>query len=995
MSKSLTTFNPKSNRQIKVGTASFNKLIKEGYTFVDNVLIPPDTTDFAFSRVQSHWINVNSALYKNNKKNYEVKDKVIVPKNDGTVMGVNKRRIKIGSRVYKKLLDIGYTYDDNLKSLIYPINITSIPILNGNVHKEVFDMIRSEKFSHLNLFAGDLSVIINLHGQRLKHIKDEIFGNSSALYEKILTQIDFYESKPSAVHFGPSFDGEQNCVIKCIEEHYNHHKYPFDKFSDIYDKYKEGVFESDLEDISKKFKMRITVNINKKQHVFGEKRTNRASLTLYYHNNHMKLVNMNYKDKLDLFVDNLSFSTVEKLKDITNVIRNKDKIYSIETADTKYRLKIDEEIDLEKESCFSATSYYVKEFIKANPQIRCINKQHDNIDAIHSIVQNGIMFSRNSKAGVCIDLKCAYTNFKNFSSYTGFPSDLSSCVNTDTIKEEEILDIIDNYEGFALIECFSIFDYSFQDNSDSEVETATVVTDDNYDFFSDYEEEEKKQEPPLPFFEKEQSERKIKKYKRWVSFPYLRHRLSLSEFNDIQIMNLMIGLNRVHLNLEVFNDTPKRTLHKVFGKLINKTINNSFTTIDPFVSQNNNGTLLHKIDEESLYICNSWEIKVGSMYYPHITSYVQQYTEIEIEKKYLELRRNNIEVYRVWVDGIVVPPDTVFPVETQELWHIKDANAMGFMSKLNYVIGVNPCKYAESFNNLLYQSEGLQNRFLITGEAGTGKSYNIKKLFNQMSNSIILVYTHNLARNYIGFNVDTIQGFILKKNSMYENIFIDEYFMIGSKLFAELPQNALHIVVGDEGQLPCFQDVPLDISDYTHIKLKKNYRQLDIKFISNLHRTRECGDISWIKQKISLENALKLKHTILCATHDEIDRINKIGHEMNTNKEINGVKINTPVRFNKTAANYVAGDIGIIDEIEGTDFITILKYNGDKVKMKIATLLKKERISLAYAETIHGVQGKTLRGGLVINEYRMFDKAMPYVAVSRVVEEKQLFLLLR
>ena len=906
----ISVFNPKSNKFLKYNSPGFKKLIRDdNYTFVNNALVPPNTTDFAFSTVQNHWINRNSAMYLKNQNNYSIVNQIIVPIDNGTVMGIKKRRISMQCTAYRKLLNIGYTLDAERKALIYPINIESIaPVEDNHFPRELISLVRSNRYSHLVIRLGEETRTIDVRDRRYRDIRNEWYSNFYERYtDQTVLQIDLYESSPVYVAFGPSFEGDKNCLISSIENHFKQYNYPLTDLDDMYEDYKDGVFESDIDDISKKLKMKIVVYVGKKEIIYGGKRNTRSQLKLFYHNNHVQSTIIENKDKENIFIEDLSFlNTGVNIDDITNVIIGKNNIYMISTNLINYRLKIENGIDLEKAECYSATSYYTKQFIKKNPFMRNIVKNHDNIDAIRSIILNGIMFSSNPSAGICIDLKGAYSNFKDFKSYTGFPSDLSSCVETKNMEQYEIIKIVNECEGFALISCWSIFDSNAPwKEKDPPIKTEVNLekydmdlTSDDQELFSDDDDQEDEITiEPKPFIPKKRI-----KIKRWVSFPYLRHRMSLDIDNDIDIQYLMIGSNRINLNLKMFDNVENITFHKVLGKMINHSINNSFTTTDPIISMNYKGSLIHTdSSQQKLFICNNYKENINSNYYPHITGYIHQYTEIEIEKKYLQLLKEDIPVYRIWVDGIVVPANT--KVINSDIWHIKDANKIDYMTALKYITGVPPVKSAESFNNILTnlyteKDTEIPYKYCITGEAGTGKTYSIKKLYSQMNNCIILVYTCALERNYLnensdnilekfpGYKVDTLQGFVANpcNSSNYETIIVDEYSMIGTKLFEKIPffDQKKIIVAGDLGQLKCIKDSPLNTDLFKTITLTKNYRQAaDPKFLSNLQKTRLTGDLSWIKQKISLENALKLNYTILCATHLEIERINVIGHALN------------------------------------------------------------------------------------------------------------------
>lgn len=1065
-------FNPKSNKHLKINSPGFKKLLKDDkYTFENGVLVPPDRSNFAFSTVQNHWISKDSTLYKKNIKNYDVIDSTLMPKDDGTVMGINKRRISRQAAAYRKLLAIGYTYDDERKALIYPLKVEHITHDSKNMPTGFCLKLRSLKYSHMIIQVGDNQYNIAIGERPMRNIREDWYKKTSAMYtgnDDIVSQIDLYESVPRVVTFGPSFEGDPNCFISRLESHFKQYNYPTSDFEKLYKEYEDGVFESDIENISKKLKLKITVFAGRKDIVYGEKRNMRSQAKLHYFNNHIQATVVENKDKEVVFIENLSISSLCEqgvdINDITNVIGGVSVIndketkvtYMVSTDAINYRLKNDRMIDLEENDCFTATSYYLKQLIATNPLMKNIVSNHDNLDAIHTIAQNGVMFCNQRSGGKCIDLKGAYSNYINFTSYTGLPSDLSSCVETKEMKYSTILKIITECEGFALIDCFSVFD-KWSDAELIKDPESIVFSKPIMDYESDDEDltpleiEKNKKIQATILSMKERSDQKAAieaaktrvKSKRWVSFPYLRHRLALDVAKDIHISYLMIATNRIDLNVEAFSNASKREFHKALGKMISHRGSDGFTTTDPVVANNYMGAMIYenKEQDKQLFACSVPCERLGFNYHPHITSYIQQYTEIEIEKKYLEIRRKNILVYRIWVDGIVIPSNADIKIDSS-MWHIKNCDGLDYVLPLKYVVGVPPIRHNNIFNNTLTnlyhriwppvcsndEEKAIQpHRYCIVGSAGTGKSYNLRELFKQMNNSIILVFSNKLKRNYAGLKVRTIQKFLARFDSSYETILIDEYSMIGQDLIDSIRfiDTKRIVLVGDMGQLKCVGGEPINTLPYTKITLTHNYRQEDdVEFFKKLELTRKTHDVSWIQQTISIEDAIKQKFTILCITNDEIKRVNKIGHALNPNPEICELKVGTPIRFRKTAhkkktsvlycyerddeddSEYVAGDVGIIFSIDTNECVTIIKYiktdknNNDihmekNVHLDNKLVLNKNQITFAYGETIHSAQGTTIKDGNIlinIGEDRIFDDQLTYVAASRAVKENQLYL---
>lgn len=967
--------NPSTNRTIKQSGALFRNLINDGWTFT-TYLVPPlaQQKNYCLAPILGQWFLINSPSFEkiSQKENYEVvvvnnhkefREKV----NITTVMGVNKIRIKINGNTFNKLINIGYTYDVERNRMIYPIMFSLYRVPSRGSYMEtpggLFEDIEP-KHTHILVTTSLGTITITCNGRPLSEIREdyfkEVFYDLQINPEMEILSIKLYEGGGD-VMFGPSYEGSSNCVIKCIEEHFKIKGYLYD-FEKLYEEFNEGVFQTDIGVLSKRLKMKIIVNVSKDQIVYGEKRTNKAQLKLYYHNNHMTTVDSNLVEKETIFVKDLK-QVVNTLKGntITKIIKGKLTWYSIETQTTIYRLKEEEGIDLELEDCFSATSYYTRKFIKNNPKFLPIPKCHDNLDAIKSTVKNGITASfyqnYNNKELVCIDLKKAYSNYANFPEYTGFPTDLSQCISTTGI---DYMSIVNTSEGFAL---------------------TNMV-----DMFTD------------------------KNILRWISFPNLRHRLDLCyPYNQVKVSYLMFGINKSDLNCKMFDSLNKRALHKVFGKFTANNKNDSFVTSDPIVGYSYGGShIIDKTDEE-IFMCNNWiKSTSNSTYFPHISSYVHQYTEIQIEKMYLQLKKENIKVYCIWIDGITLAKKDIDKVTVnKDLWHIKEEDicAFTFTSENTYTIGVPPYKYSEKYNNLLSTSEKVSdNKFCINGEAGTGKSYNIRQLYLQLCNTIILVPTNALKRQYPGFNVETVDGYIISHKSSFTNIIIDEYTMVSTETLNKLDlSNKILILVGDNMQLEVHIGTPIDVSDFTIITLLENFRQMDPFLLEKLSHTRITGDLTWIEKAVTIEQAIKNEFYIICSRNETINDINIIGEQMNSepyllnSNNFTGVKINTPIKCNATIRPlFCAGDLGSIISVNIPEKTVLLHLNVENIDVEVPITYfttKEPKIKKAYAITFHSVQGMTIDGNIAISNNKLWGTRMPYVGASRATRLSNLYLL--
>jgi hypothetical protein len=1001
--------NPKSGRKIKKNSSRYNELLRTDFILENDALKPRNLGNYVYSEVKNIYVNKDGKLYQEIIKDYEVKENKFVQKITDTIFDPSGKKIDKDSRAYNNLIDLGYSYNDETNKLQYPIEIEILDQINEDIYPGLIEkiMVNPDKYNHIFIEGRDgYSATLDLPKTR-REIHN--WWYETIMYEnQTIYSVHLYPNMKD-VHFGPSYNGPKNCVISELENHFIKKDYQYD-FSKFYKKYCDGVFEKDFKELTTKLKMRIIVNVGNKEYVFGRTKNNKSQLNLFYRNNHMTASKVQFKEKENIFVldVNQMLPSLE-LKNITNIIKGKEKTFAIETEDKIYRLKIDDGVDLELNDVFSSTTYYTKKFLENNPSLKCITKIHNNLDAIKTIIQNGINVSFSERLcnpelfnsvksfkssdntlfinkssdntlfinkssdntfKVCIDLKQAYSNFENFPEYTGFPTDLSQCVSCENMESKDIINIINTSEGYALAEMPDIFstdDTPYDSDEDEEI--------DSLGGFS--------------------------KTVRWASFPYIRHRLKLG--HDLNITHLMISLNICKkLNLDIFENTSKRTLHKVFGKLINTQKNTSFATIDPVVGLSYGGNLTYSNSSEKLFLCNNYSDFICSTYYfPHITGYVQQYTEIQIEKLYLILQSKKIHVSKIWVDGININKSDLSKINIDtRLWAIKDIPLPkeSFTCKQTYITGIEPDKYAESFIPLLMNLT-TKRRYVLMGEAGTGKTYNVKKLYNQLNNSIILLPKHNLKKDYPGMLTETIHSYVEKHMRSYETIIIDEFAMITQELFDRIEDlaNKTIILVGDFGQLKCVSGSPINISNFELITLKKNYRQKDQNFQNLLRKTRDTGDISWITQSISPLKAVMNKFIILSATHAEIDKINKIGDDLNPNPLQGGYKINTPIRFYQTRKDYNAGDMGTITNIDEKNKEVTINIDDDNKCVKIPcnsfTNTKTLIIKKAYSITYHAVQGKTITQNIAINLMRLFDKNMKYVGVSRATEQGNIFIL--
>jgi hypothetical protein len=754
-------------------------------------------------------------------------------------------------------------------------------------------------------------------------------------------------------NFGPSYDGEVNCIIELIDKHIkvNKIKTKID-MNELYNEFQYGVFEEDLPELSKRLNIIINVETLTNKIQYNETRNKEnKQLNIFIHNNHALEQNTTKKSK---FINDVSNGSLKdymnnfiNYKSIQNIIISDDAIVFIKTNDIEYRLKYINDIDLEKENCITDKQYYFNkcfEYFSNKPHN--INSNDINIDIIKQVKSITINFSKDFETKDCeiVDINSAYNNFGIL------PTDLSYFYDATNFTTDDHNKLIVK-EGFGLIDTLKIGDITIGG---------------------------------------------------WRGLNMIRHIINKYNF-PIKVKQYMISSNTTTFDIKKFMelDNPqKRRWHHVLGKMQSTTKTISTFTIDPVVG----GQPKFTNGQHTLY--ESVEIKdfIGKNFYPHISGYVHEYTNMKMLDKYVQLKKLKIDVYRGWVDGLYFDKSKKYLIKDESNWSFEETT-------------FKPWKFTETIQKI--NDETLTNfsrevninpeKFIAyIGGAGHGKSHKLKEIYRQNpSNTLILTPTVLLKKSYHASNVQTFQKFIYPHKrdygfGEYKILLIDEYTMITPSDFNRILQVAKNLthcyVFGDTAQLLNIEHTTIDLTNFKVIELTKNYRQLCPELQKNLDMTRKNGNISYIKQYISVKDAIKDNKFILSPTNKEIDRINSIGFELNENKLEHGWKINTPIVFEFERKDFCNGESGIITKIDD-EFLYIQKNNEDKL-----VLLKHSQsnlIKLYFSTTYHKFQGQTIKNNdLVINtrDFNKFSKSdmirMVYVATTRIVDIKQLYILI-
>jgi hypothetical protein len=933
--------NPKNGKNIEYKTALTKKDFTVYYHDDKTVqLIPHDKHQYEKVKhtpqnPHGYWIRKMSPQYK-----LLVNEDMIDTK---MVYATKNRLIPVSGEQFKQMIMDGYTYDEKINVLKYPVE-DKMFVINGMIEKyDVNEIMALNPNSVALIIDGSPSIVPTGRKAMRDYINNTIYytleENRDALIEIAVN------TGGDNVKISIAFDGERNCVIQELERHFTAKGYIYD-FTGLYKKYKYGVYGSDYETLSRMLMMSITIKLPLGESlVYGKKREKRSAFSCMYNNHHVSMISKKI-DKETVWVD--SFED----QDIVNIVNMIGKPPTmIETDTTIFRLKTIDilndamkcvRVDLHSSLSYGAIGHYAKEFLSLN-NLQSINGTNFNIDALRSICQHGIMFQK--KGGrepfINYDLKKAYTSYDKCHYYSGFPKDLTYCVDVQGFGVDEINKIITLKEGFVLVLMTCIW-------------TKKQVV-------------------------------------RWISFPYYRFYQELRQ-DPITPLFILISYDTVDkLNIQCCN-VNKRMWHCILGYLNKTTGIQSYITKDPQLASTGKGYTEKIIFRETDYYRKNVLInKVGSKYYPYLAGYVQNYTEIILETFVIENKIPIDSILRVWVDGIYVKKDCPISLYEPSWWNISDGiDTFNELIEPQYK-ALEPIYYGDKYDDVLDVSRG--SKILLTGVSGTGKTTHVRKLHKQIPNSIVLVPNNELKKQYPNCKVETIDMVLTNPYpyKRYNTHIIDEYSMVPQEKIDMLDAN-LTILSGDLGQLGLTVGTPINIDKYYTVLLEKIHRQHDHVFQAKLNQLRVDGSFKF-NQSVSRKDAIRGRYTIVSSTHIEIDKLNKLGLMLNDNELIKGVKIGSPVRFYKTNKGmYNAGELGVIVDVDLTH-MSIKKEDGVVVRIKNSTFQSYHK--LAYSMTYHAVQGKTIRdGNVAINQNKLFDKKMKYVGCSRVVREDQLFLLI-
>ena len=909
-----------------------------------------------------------------------------------TTNPLTNNRIVVDGSEFKELIRSGFEHNTETNRMEVPFdsrlvefNANSRPIEQLSNYRDLLSLYGSAQLYGITDGIFRVSSAFNLSGSTVNQFKKWMVAQTEYLDNIDDIQGIIFQDDPVDFNIGGSMRGILNCFVNEVcSQTTNKYIILSEKYQIMY----QHLIESF---ISESVKRVIKVHTPFKTLTFGEKyrKNKKKIINLYYNNNHVVSELTSYADLKVIKMELGELTKTFKQFDVTQiqqVFQSKTILYGFQTYDSLYKLSsetdgymkgdyFEETLNVElSDDDFSATAKYRKLFLQDNELLDPIPQHHDNIEAIRSILHHGLnsQMSYPDQEACVIDLKKAYTNYEKYDSYTGFPSNLGNHVKS--LSQAEFLIIIKKYEGFGLTTFKNIY---------TGEET-----------------------------------------KCWRSFPFIRNRLSFNE--SIIIHECMIAQNRIHLDTSCFgNDevkSNKRLFHKVIGSLtkIKKTL--SFATSDPILAK----SYISYETIPGLYICSEEVSYINSYFYPHISQYIYTYCEIELENMYRQLINKKMQVHRIWIDGITINKSELSSISIPNNFHIKRSHLTNFEGakfsmEISYPEPHNLNNYSLKFNGIMLNLNN--RRLVITGSAGTGKTYLLNQLHDQMSNCKILLPKHDLKSKFPGRDAQTIHSYTLRHIFNNDILLFDEVFMNCMKHMSVCYDNSRYtICAGHDKQLSNqFTSTPYTIHDHEKkessfvVNLTYIWRQSDVTFINNLNKTANNGTLSYIKKRITVSSAIKKSMLILSSTHKEIDRINKIGLKKLKTKSVKvgkyEIKVGAPIRFYSSKyPDYYSGMMGTILGI--TERKCLIKTDRDTTvnipityfcgkietseEVPIPRTTTTPKIKIAYSITYHGVQGSEFENiGIVLNMNNLFTERnqMKYVGASRAKKLEQLYIL--
>ena len=421
---------------------------------------------------------------------------------------------------------------------------------------------------------------------------------------------------------------------------------------------------------------------------------------------------------------------------------------------------------------------------------------------------------------------------------------------------------------------------------------------------------------------------------------------------------------------------------------------------------------IQRVDKENNNIIYKKQVKSNPKQYPHSYSYIIDYSFTQVLDKIVKIKPSDLQ--KVKTDAIYVKNMNKYRSEFNPIdWKVEDRK---IIDESVYISQFNGCDENKSLDSSLFVNLPeltkfhlkLQKIHRIYGAQGTGKTHLLLEN-NKLFDAIYLAPTNELVRDKgeaYGIRSTTIHEYfnLCNTNEVHKevrtNIIMDEAFMVLGKQMEKIMSSwklkqANLFILYDDFQLPppvsdtkvitdldCFKKLPI-------IKLTINHRQTEpeLKQILDFYRNN----------KLKEEEILARKEFPII-TEEELIQNYKHGDRVLTSRHTHRNNINSKL-FDVSKEETIPVMIRKTEDKSNKVYYTI--ENERKVINELFYVSKEEyeenddELDLAYAATIHCFQGKTIKEGkLYIKMRDLFEKAMFYVAISRVVKRDQIVLVL-
>lgn len=323
---------------------------------------------------------------------------------------------------------------------------------------------------------------------------------------------------------------------------------------------------------------------------------------------------------------------------------------------------------------------------------------------------------------------------------------------------------------------------------------------------------------------------------------------------------------------------------------------------------------------------------------------------------------------------------------------------------------------------------------LLTGDAGTGKSYVIHKITEILGKDKVIKITPT-NKSALNIKGQTIHRFLKLdkdgkiprktiekiKNNNLELIIIDEISMINKELWKLLlllkeETKISFLLIGDEKQLPPIENdgIERDYFNSSIVKYLSNYNKINLQVkkrydekLSEILKDVENINIKDFKSKIETRFNIcyfnRTRKLINAYWNNKEKNDNSILIKADENDEITQdiyLYSGLPLISRKTLLN---GDLIINNEkfiLENydNDFLYLFSERPDengeifihKIDIKIDDLQK--NFCLNYCSTTHKSQGETITQNYTIYDFNFMNKKCKYTALSRAKSAEQIII---